>query len=82
VITLRWNAASSTLQAPVTGYVIQYLANTTKAQWVTLSLPVGNVTTATISTLTSRLGYRFRVAARNAAGIGPWSAASAIIRPY
>jgi hypothetical protein len=43
---------------------------------------VGNVTTATISTLTSRLGYRFRVAARNAAGIGPWSAASAIIRPY
>jgi hypothetical protein len=82
VITLRWNAASSTLQAPVTGYVIQYLANTTNARWVTLSLPVGNVTTATISSLTSRLGYRFRVAARNASGIGPWSAASAIIRPY
>ncbi|MFM8290886.1 MAG: fibronectin type III domain-containing protein, partial [Planctomycetia bacterium] len=82
VITLNWTAASSTPQAPVTGYVIQYRVNTTSAQWVTLPLAVGNQTTATINTLTSRLGYRFRVAAQNAAGIGPWSAESALIRPY
>ena len=82
VITLMWNAAPSSPQAPVTGYVIQYRANATNAQWVTLSLPVGNTTTAQIRTLTSRLGYRFRVAARNSAGIGPWSAVSALIRAY
>ena len=82
VITLSWTAAPSTPQAPVTGYVIQYRANTTSAQWVTLPLDVGSQTTATITTLTSRLGYRFRVAARNAAGIGAWSAESALIRPY
>jgi titin len=82
VITLNWIAASSTPQAPVTSYVIQYRANTTSAQWVTLPLVVGNQTNATIRTLTSRLGYRFRVAAVNAAGLGPWSAESALIRPY
>jgi hypothetical protein len=65
----------------VTGYVIQYRANTSTAKWVTLPLAVGNATTARITTLTSRLGYRFRVAAQNAAGTGPWSAASALIRP-
>jgi hypothetical protein len=66
----------------VTGYVIQYRANTSTATWVTLRLAVGNATTARITTLTSRLGYRFRVAAQNAAGLGPWSAASALIRPF
>jgi titin len=81
VITLNWSAVSSSLGAPVTGYVIQYRANTSTAKWVTLPLAVGNATTARITTLTSRLGYRFRVAAQNAAGTGPWSAASALIRP-
>ena len=81
-ITLNWVAAPSSTAAPVTGYVIQYRANTSTAKWVTLPLAVGNATTARITTLTSRLGYRFRVAAQNAAGLGPWSAASALIRPF
>jgi titin len=81
-ITLNWVAAPSSTAAPVTGYVIQYRANTSTARWVTLPLAVGNATTARITTLTSRLGYRFRVAAQNAAGLGPWSAASALIRPF
>jgi len=81
-ITLNWVAAPSSTAAPVTGYVIQYRANTSTATWVTLPLAVGNATTARITTLTSRLGYRFRVAAQNAAGLGPWSAASALIRPF
>jgi titin len=82
VITLNWVAAPSSVQSPVTGYVIQYRANSSTAKWTTLPLTVGNVTTARITTLTSRLGYFFRVAARNASGQGPWSAASALIRPY
>jgi hypothetical protein len=78
-ISLSWAAAASTSVAPVTGYVVQYRSGTT---WVNLPQSFGSdQTSATITTLTNPAGYRFRVAARNAAGIGPWSAASALIRP-
>lgn len=78
-ISLRWTAPPSTSVAPVTGYVVQYRSGTT---WVNLPQSFGSdQTSATITTLTNPAGYRFRVAARNAAGIGPWSAASALIRP-
>ena len=79
-ISLRWTAPPSTSVAPVTGYVVQYRSGTT---WVNLPQSFGSdQTSATITTLTNPAGYRFRVAARNAAGIGPWSAASALIRPF
>jgi len=78
-ISLRWTAAPSSIVAPVTGYVVQYRSGTT---WINLPQSFGSdQTSATITTLTNPAGYRFRVAARNAAGTGPWSAASALIRP-
>jgi hypothetical protein len=79
-ITLLWNAPAATTTAPVTRYVIQYRTNSAGSAWQTLTISP-TTTSATITGLTNRLGYFFRVAAANGAGIGPWSTQSAVIRP-
>ncbi|MFM8240857.1 MAG: fibronectin type III domain-containing protein, partial [Actinomycetota bacterium] len=80
-ITLLWDAPATAPAAPVTRYVIQYRTNSAGSVWQTLTIsPTTN--SAAITGLTNRLGYFFRVAAANGAGVGPWSAESAVIRPY
>ena len=81
VVTLNWVTPTASLASPVTGYVIQYRrSNLPTAAWVTYG--VSATSTATISGLTSRLGYVFRVAATNGSGTGPYSAQSASIDPF
>jgi hypothetical protein len=80
-ITLLWNAPASSATAPVTRYVIQYRINSAGSAWQTLTISP-TTTSAAITGLTNRLGYFFRVAAANGAGIGPWSTESGLIRPY
>jgi hypothetical protein len=65
----------------VTRYVIQYRINSAGSAWQTLTISP-TTTSAAITGLTNRLGYFFRVAAANGAGIGPWSTESGLIRPY
>ncbi len=81
VVTLNWVTPTASLASPVTGYVIQYRrSNLPTAAWVTYG--VSATSTTTISGLTSRLGYVFRVAATNGSGTGPYSAQSASIDPF
>jgi len=77
-VALSWTAASGGGGLSVTDYVIQYSTNS-GSSWSNF----GNsgLASATVSNLTNGYYYVFRVAARNAAGVGPYSANSSTIRP-
>ena len=70
-VTLAWNAPA-TGGAPITDYVIQRSTNGTT--WTTVADGVSTSRTYTVTGLSSGVTYRFRVAARNAAGTGANSA--------
>jgi hypothetical protein len=73
--SLQWNAVAGNAGGAVTDYVIQYRVNSARgSRWVTFKDPVSAATSATLTRLTNRTGYVFRVAARNLAGIGAYSA--------
>jgi hypothetical protein len=69
-VTLTWKAPV-TGGSPITDYVIQRSANGTT--WTTVADGVSISRTSRVTGLTSGVMYRFRVAARNAAGTGPYS---------
>jgi hypothetical protein len=71
-VSARWAApAPVTGAGPVTGYVLQYRL-TNSAKWTTVNLSA--TTTARVTTrLRAGASYAFRVAARNAAGIGSFT---------
>ena len=70
-VRLSWTAPSSTGGTRLTDYVIQ--RSTDGATWTTLNDGATTATTVTVGRLTNGTAYRFRVAARNAVGIGAWS---------
>ncbi len=70
-VTLAWNAPA-TGGAPIADYVIQRSTNGTT--WTTVADGVSTSRTATVTGLSSGVRYQFRVAARNAAGTGTYSA--------
>jgi hypothetical protein len=73
--SLTWNSVAGNAGGPVTDYVIQYRVNSARgSRWVTFKDPVSAATSTALSRLTNRTGYVFRVAARNLAGIGAYSA--------
>ncbi len=80
-VKLTWDAPASNGSA-ITDYVIEKSADGTT--WTTVDDGVSTTTATTIDALTPRTRYSFRVAARNAVGIGPASVivqASPIGRP-
>lgn len=62
-------------EAGLTGYRVQVLASASEAA-TTIDVPIGT-TQREVTGLAAGTLYRFRVAARNADGAGPWSARSA-----
>lgn len=75
-VTVSWTGvADPAATAPVTGYVI--LGSTGGTTFVG-----ENVTSAVVTNLDPGQTYRFRVAARNKNGVGPYGALSAAVRPY
>jgi titin len=70
-VTLRWNAPASNGQ-PITDYVIQRSVG--RRAWTTVRDRVSTTRRLVITGLTNGTRYRFRVAAKNAVGTGPWSA--------
>jgi titin len=70
-VTLRWTAPVSIGGSRVTDYVIQIAKG---QRWSTVRDGVSTTRTRTITRLTNGTSYRFRVAAKNDVGPGPWSA--------
>jgi Putative collagen-binding domain of a collagenase/Fibronectin type III domain/Protein of unknown function (DUF4038) len=69
---LSWLAPSSNGGAPITDYVIQRSADGGRS-WSTISGGVSTARTAIAGGLRNGQRYRFRVAAVNRVGRGPWS---------
>jgi len=74
--SLSWNSVPRNAGGPVKDYVVQYRVNTPNGRWLTYP---DLVSTSTSANLRLRAGYSyvFRVAAKNLAGVGSFSAPSA-----
>lgn len=78
---VSWTAPTGVIaQAPITDYIVQYSSDS-GTTWTTFADGATTSTTATVTGLTTGVGYVFRVAAVNAIGQGPYSAESAAATP-
>jgi hypothetical protein len=77
-VTVRWAAPSSNGGAAISGYVVRTYRGPSLVKSTTVS---SRALAATISGLAPGVAYTFRVQALNAAGAGPLSAASAVVKP-
>jgi len=73
-VPLSWTAPTSDGGAMITDYVVQYRPSNQSA-WSVFAHSPSNATTITVSSLTNGTLYYFRVAAVNASGTSPYSAA-------
>jgi hypothetical protein len=78
-VSLSWVASPANEGGPVSDYVIQYRTNTAGSRWVTVNDGVSAANATTIRRLVAGRGYIFRVAAKNLAGLGAYSAESAVV---
>lgn len=72
-VKLSWGPASYTGTSPVTSYMVEALPG-----GATCTTPTNS---CTVEGLSNGTAYTFTVRARNAAGWGPWSAASVAVTP-
>ena len=79
-VVLNWLAPQNNGGTSVTDYIIQYMKSSSSS-YVTFADGVNATTTATINGLTNGQEYSFIVFAVNAAGKGPSSAPSPLIKP-
>ena len=73
-VTLSWRSPTSNGGASITDYVIQR-SRTASGAWTTVNDGVSTARSFMVTGLTNGTRYRFRVAARNAAGTGAYSTA-------
>jgi hypothetical protein len=71
-VMVSWLAPSSDGGAAVTDYVIQSRQLGT-SEWSTFPDGTSTSLAASVTGLTNGTSYQFRIAAQNAAGLGPWS---------
>ena len=77
-VSLSWSAPGSTGSSAISGYVVTtYISGVAQAALQTNSTALGY----TVTGLTDGTAYTFTVAAENASGLGPPSAASTAIAP-
>jgi hypothetical protein len=78
--TVRWTAPPADGGSAITGYLVR-VVDSAGAQVGALRPAAATATSLVVTALTNGSGYRFRVAATNAAGTGPDSALSAVVVP-
>ena len=79
--SLSWTATTGAIaQAPVTNYSVQYSSDS-GSSWTTASRTASTTASQAVSSLTNGTAYAFRVAAINAVGTGPYTAASSAVTP-
>src|SRR5690606_28096961 len=83
-LQMGWSSPADNGGSAVTGYVIQRRTSTNGSTWSAWSTALNNTTAGnwTNTGLSGTTWYQYRVAARNAAGIGTYTAASPSVRPY
>jgi hypothetical protein len=77
-VRLSWSAPASTGGAPITDYVVQRSADGGRT-WRRVRDGISTDRTVSVSGLTNGRRYRFRVAAVNSVGRGPWSATASAV---
>jgi hypothetical protein len=78
-VSLTWAASSANAGGSIRDYVIQYRSAAAGSRWLTYTDGVTSVNAATVRRLVAGRAYVFRVAAKNLAGMGAFSSASAAI---
>ena len=78
--SLAWTAATANQGGRPTDYVIQYRLSGSGSRWVTYNDGSSSVAAASLRGLRSGRLYDFRVAAKNLAGLGAFSAESGPVR--
>lgn len=78
--TLLWSAPPANHQGGITDYLVQQSTDG-GTTWVTLNEGTNTDTSLTVQQLSNGTSYRFRVAAVNAVGAGPYSSASDPVIP-
>jgi uncharacterized delta-60 repeat protein len=79
-VALRWTAPVNVGDAPIRDYIVQYQRNGSTT-WTTLRDGVSVAPSALVAALSGGTSYNFRVAAVNAAGVGPWSTVMQVATP-
>lgn len=79
-VSLTWTAPLRNGGSTITDYVIQYSSDS-GSTWTSFERAASHLTRATVTDLTNGTPYMFRVAAKNSAGIGIYSASSGVVTP-
>ncbi|NBT57599.1 BspA family leucine-rich repeat surface protein, partial [bacterium] len=79
-VSLSWTAPLSNGGSAITGYKVEYQL-ATGGGWTVFSDNASTSTTLTVTGLTNNTSYIFRVAAKNAAGVGSYSESSSAVTP-
>lgn len=79
-VFLRWSAPLSNGGGTISGYVVQYSTDR-GSSWTNASTTPAGVTSASITGLTNRTTYVFRVAAVNRVGTGAYTSPTAPVVP-
>ncbi len=80
-VVVEWNAPTSDSGSAITGYAVQYSANS-GSTWTDATANTGSTaTTYTVSGLTVAQPYIFRVSAINSVGASNWSGTSPPVTP-
>jgi len=78
--TVTWTAANAPAALPTIGYSLEETTDD-GVTWLALPDPASLDTRLVVTDLVNGVAHRFRVAARDADGIGPWSQPSAPVVP-
>ncbi len=78
-VSLSWTAPATDGGSLITDYLVQYSSDD-GINWTTFDDGISTSTSSTVTELANGMTYVFRVAARNAAGTGPYSSPSSSVK--